>query len=1342
MEKTASDAGTVQALQKVYVPAGVYTVSAFFSTNGVDLSRSASVLFAEAVNISDNTYDSRKYGEKFQSTDAGEWERLSLTIEIGEGQYLRFCAGFDSNTYGTLWVDDIQVEQGYGVSGYNILENPEFLNGADGWTVTAASYTNPDTSLTGFTKCIRLNTALGGSCSITQSVPFNGVKGQVFSVGAWANAYSAPTTSSKVFLGSQYPSYKLKVSLYNGVRLAGSAEAEYNPNLNVMQFQSMRVAAAGNFNRVEVAFLYDGNCNRAYLTGVYCLPEEYGETYTYDNNGNLISAASVSGSSSGYGFASNNLTASASETGAQNFVGYTAEHLATAAVNTSRGMYKLHRDGNNNVDWVTLQPARRVTALEAGHTYFFVNVQTGMALYAKNTTAGDPVVSHSFNKSKATQRWTIEAGPGENEFRLKTTTDNNVTTYLGMASASTAYGIKCVNAAAAAAANISLFKLQPCADGTFAFLTKGSNYENALDGALLLDEVKENSEIKAFMFDSTRKAQQWFAFEYKSIGSASGDIYYQENFEYTANGNFQTKHIDITGHETNYAYNTTTGQLTSVTDPNNVTTSYSYNNMNRVTGVQSGALSVGYTYTHDLLTGVSVTGGPGYTFTYDSFGRLTGSKLGNITLADNMYNSAGLVTLSKYAGDSGFTGYTYDSLDRPTAKIYNSSQKHYYYGADGLLAQTTDEAADTRDLYVYDQAGRPVAVKTFSGTDISTNTLKSQLGYTYMPGDNRIASIYTKSALGVNTLSFTYGELSQNQPTDNVYQETWNNTVEKTNDYDELNRRNTYTLHTPSNAELITTYSFWVDPNNGKRQSPQVSQLTTPAGTYNYAYDNVGNITSETMGGKTTSYVYDTNNRLVRENNQRQGKTYVYAYTTSGDISSRKTYAYTTGTLGAEIIPSDTYEYSNGLLTQYKDNTITYSGVTVTGFGGYTVDWYKSGLLGNYSKTGSTNTYTYDMDGVRLSKTENGITTNFYYAGGMLVGQKTGNNALVFKFDHASDYYGFTYGGNNYWYIKNLQNDVVAIANDAGNIIVRYYYDAWGRLLSTKDANGNEITNQTHIAHINPIRYRSYYYDTGTGFYFLQSRYYNPEIGRFLSADKLLDERSFDGNNLFAYCSNNPVDRCDPSGEAWWHWAIGAAIVTACAVATVVTCGGFAAAIGAVAAVSSGVAAATTASTIAAGAFIGSATVYGMSALNAALSSSSVQDFNNQGNLGTVIGTAGGAVLCGTAAYSATRTPTTTVYRSVSDAEALDIKNTGQFNLAPGGMEVKQFGFSLSETRQFGNILGQNAIVSARVPNSMLNQLYTGIVDSSIFRAGTLTVYGDQLAAFNQAVCGTIKFLY
>lgn len=127
---------------------------------------------------------------------------------------------------------------------------------------------------------------------------------------------------------------------------------------------------------------------------------------------------------------------------------------------------------------------------------------------------------------------------------------------------------------------------------------------------------------------------------------------------------------------------------------------------------------------------------------------------------------------------------------------------------------------------------------------------------------------------------------------------------------------------------------------------------------------------------------------------------------------------------------------------------------------------------------------------------------------------------------------GLEYNNNKYYYVKNLEDDIIGIVNSNNERIVNYEYDSWGKLLCVKDNNGNVITDNNHIGIINPFRYRSYYYDNETGLYYLNSRYYNPEWKRFISADGIIgSNQDLNSYNLYAYCSNNPINHFDDNGS-------------------------------------------------------------------------------------------------------------------------------------------------------------------------------------------------------------------
>ena len=257
------------------------------------------------------------------------------------------------------------------------------------------------------------------------------------------------------------------------------------------------------------------------------------------------------------------------------------------------------------------------------------------------------------------------------------------------------------------------------------------------------------------------------------------------------------------------------------------------------------------------------------------------------------------------------------------------------------------------------------------------------------------------------------------------------------------------------------------------------------------------------------------------------------------NITTTSTVTYTYGAAGWK-----------DLLTNYNGTTLAYdANGNPLSYRGMTLTWAKGRRLATLTKDNATTYYSYDRDGLRIQKTVGGVVHTYIYLGEVLVCETWGHSCIEYFYDESGAPLYFLYDDGSsvqkYYYITNAQGDVIQLRSASNTLLALYSYDAWGKLLSVKDASGNAITSATHIANINPIRYRGYYYDTESGFYYLKSRYYDPEVCRFISPDDpgilTVSPLAIHDKNLFAYCDNNPTTRMDDGGE-FWHILAGAAI--------------------------------------------------------------------------------------------------------------------------------------------------------------------------------------------------------
>ena len=322
-------------------------------------------------------------------------------------------------------------------------------------------------------------------------------------------------------------------------------------------------------------------------------------------------------------------------------------------------------------------------------------------------------------------------------------------------------------------------------------------------------------------------------------------------------------------------------------------------------------------------------------------------------------------------------------------------------------------------------------------------------------------------------------------------------------------------------------------PDSGKNIIGLPSAVVNGGSRTEYTYDGNGNITSIKEGGKTVTYTYDGLNRLTRENNESLNKTVTYYYDEGGNLREEREYDYTTDPVSGtpkKLTTAVMDEKWKDKLLKWGSTEMTYDACgNMLKKGDTTFTWTQGRKLSAINN-GKNIRYYYDHTGARVKKVVDGVTTEYRMAGSLLVSERTGDETIWYQYDSAASLVAMIIGGTRYNYVRNAQNDIVGLIDSTGKRVVYYKYDSWGRAVNISG------TMAATVGQKNPFRYRGYYFDAESGMYYLQSRYYDPEIRRFISADDyglLSASNTVYDKNLYAYGDGNPIIRLDASGRIW-----------------------------------------------------------------------------------------------------------------------------------------------------------------------------------------------------------------
>ena len=1142
-----------------------YTISGYVNTSGITNLQGGAI----SLMVTDGSKSWTSQLVNYITSPAVDdgWVRISVTFTPdATDEYGIFVN--NSGAIGTFYADDLQVEEGDAPSSYNLVANGN-MEGTGRWTMGTNAAFSTSYGVAGSAKSLRVTgDPLSASTNAYQDIVLNLPGTQTYVLSGWARANAVPDDPSELDNPNDVTKKcGLRATItYSDGKTEGHYVAFNSDISNQWQFTNASIVpkqSTKTVQKIRVTLAYEGNANKCYFDNISLL-REVAQTMKYDSDGKLVSVTSTGLDKDTNTYSGGNLIKTV--TGGNGTFNYTYDTTYThrlKSVSNGQITQSMGYDGTGNVTTTTLSGSGgktiQTTAAYGGNGNRLTSV----------TDASGATVSYGYGNADSQMRGLPTSVTDPKGTVTNTTYDSSGrVTQTGIANtANLMYTYSSGNLSSIQRTN-----------GSGASQTYGFTYDSF--GNMLSAKVgNRNLSTNTYASGNGQMTKQAYGngasvtYAYDILGRVKTATYADgRKLTYAYNGEGQLHSLRETGNGTDVTYVYTYDSIGRLIDSQQldgsnivIRTNQAYNSSNQMTkqswqvGGDSYAQDLTYNSSDGSLNTFEISRNGSaltkFTMGYDGLRRLTSMSSGVFTRNYAYRDISGSQTTTQVQS----VEYT----KAPSGTPFTSAKYSYTYDDAGNILTVTDNIGNVT-TYTYDNQGQLLTehgnvsgmgdapfnysdTYTYDGVGNILTASDGETTHTYTYGDSNWKDLLTAydgesityDAIGnptsyYNGNRWTFGWENGRQLTSLSKQPPVVITTQPENYYGTVGGTATFTVAASGDR---VTYQWQRSINDGETwdniSGGTSTTLSVPiqAGLNGYLYrciakDYMGHIATSQAGKLTVTSAlstiseFDPEYTVINEPDDYYGR--------PGDIAT-----FIVEAEGANL----SYQWlcrapgaSNFEYLTSSDATTNTLRVEMTAASNGAE--YRCFITDANGDMGSTRIATikldildwemeYNTSGIRTKRSSEEKAYNYIYAGDKLMRMTVGNDVLDFSYDTNGVPLTMTYNGTVYYYITNLQGDVIKMERADGSTGASYAYDAWGNILRMSGT----------LAELNPLRYRGYVYDQETGFYYLQSRYYDPAVGRFINADSYASTgRGFIGYNMFAYCANNPVNCTDPTG--------------------------------------------------------------------------------------------------------------------------------------------------------------------------------------------------------------------